>query len=134
MTKKLSNKVLQSMETELLARIDGNAVNYSGSEFKNGKWNGFSFDLPGKVVINPFITPAIGTSLQFEKYFLKRRKAKPLYKRACNIPKNGSKLLNKRSLKFFDGPMFFKHTDGQYWLYDYLGNELVVIKDIHAIV
>lgn len=78
-------------------------------------------DVAGKCVRNPFADGS--KSLLFEKFFLERRRAVPLYKKWNSIMK-----------KYIPGPMVFRHTDGHVWLYDGVLHDLIVIKDIRSTV
>lgn len=66
---------------------------------------GQSFCTAGKEVHCPFADGS--RSYLFGKFFLQRRKARPLYRYWNGIKKG-----------FTDGPMVFHHTDGQVWMYD----------------
>lgn len=75
----------------------------------------FSTGTPGKTVLCPF---ADGSDCSmFQKFFLRRRNAVPLYRQ-----------WNTFSKKFCDGPMVFHHIDGQLWMYRHTLNDLVVIQ------
>jgi len=78
------------------------------------------FDKPGKTVFCPF---SDGKScLMFQEFFLKNRNATSLYE-------EWGTLFNQNFKDgFVSGPMAFKHTDGQVWIYDYYVDKLIVIK------
>lgn len=75
----------------------------------------YSADTPGKAVLCPF---SDGSRCSvFQEFFLRRRNATPLYKRWNSIKG-----------EFSDGPMIFRHIDGQLWMYRYARGDLVVIQ------
>lgn len=49
---------------------------------------------------------------------LKHKHTNPLYREWNSIKK-----------EYMDGPMVFRHTDGQLWIYDRIVHELTVIEE-----
>lgn len=104
---------LKDWEKVVLARMNGNAVKFTGY-MVNGKYKTFTCDEPGMFVHCVFCD---GSKCKvFQDYFLKNRKAKPLFKQYNSIKK-----------ELIDGPMVF-YYEGQLWLYD--NDNLVVIKNV----
>jgi hypothetical protein len=117
---KMRQKRLEQWEAEVLHRMEHGGepdevrVDPDGTRhIKHGK---HSCDVAGKMVLCPFSDGS--RSLLFEKFFLKHRKAVPLFKKYEKFTKDGWR----------DGPMVFRHTDGQFWLYDSHLNRLIVIR------
>lgn len=109
---KMRRKKLKELEADILDRMAGNVRMQSC--ITNGKKRTYSCDYPKIMVHCPF--PGIYAT--FRNYFLERRKAVPLYRSWCSITK-----------KYTDGPMVFRHTDGQLWIYEYHLSELKVIEE-----
>ena len=104
---------LKEWEKVVLARMDGNAVKFTGYTV-NGKYKTFTCDEPGTFVHCAFCDGSECT--MFRDYFLKNRKAKPLFRKYDSIKK-----------ELVNGPMIF-YYEGQIWLYD--KDNLVTIKEI----
>lgn len=99
---KMRKKRLEEWEAELLYRME------------NGGPKPNSSDIAGRFINNPFADG--GWSGLFEKFFLKRRNAKPLYRYYGSIKK-----------KFVDGPFVFRYK-GKQWIYRHIVGDLVVMK------
>jgi hypothetical protein len=111
---KMKKKKLIEWEAEILNRMAGNVE--TNSFIVNGKIKKYSCESPKKSVHCPFADGSLSTL--FEDFFLKRRHAVPLYKVWNSIVK-----------RYVPGPMVFRHTDGQLWLYDYRLSELRVVME-----
>ena len=104
---------LKDWEKVVLARMNGNAVKFTGY-MVNGKYKTYTCDIPGKFVHCAFCDG--GKCDVFQNYFLINRCAKPLFKQYNSIKK-----------ELVNGPMIF-YYEGQLWLYD--NDNLVVIKNV----
>ena len=109
---KMRQEKLKELEAGILDRMAGNIKMSSCTE--NGKLRTYSCDSPKKRVHCPFP----GIYAIFYSYFMERRKAVPLYRSWCSIKK-----------KYIPGPMAFRHTDGQLWIYERQGLELKVVEE-----
>lgn len=105
---------LEQWEAKVLDRMAGNVKMFRITV--NGKPKMHTCDSAGKSVHCPFADR--GKSFLFRDFFLKRRKAIPLYK-----------VWNSITKKYLDGPMIFRHTDEQLWIYDERMSELKVVKE-----
>ena len=112
----MREKKLKEWESYILARMSGKLIKYHVKEYKGGKWHSHSSDVAGKLVTCPFADGA--RSQLLEDFFLKRRKAVPLYRIWSSIRK-----------EYLPGPMVFRHTDGQLWIYNNIMSELTVIEE-----
>ena len=109
---KMRRKKLEELEADILDRMAGN-VKMNSCIIRGGVKRTYSCDVPKKMVHCPFsdVYPL------FRDYFMKRRGAGPLYRSWSSISK-----------RYVDGPMVFRHTDGQVWIYEYSLSELKVIE------
>jgi len=110
---KMRQKKLKEWEAEILDRMSGNIKTFT--YFDDGKPKTHSSDSARKTVHCPFADGSFSSI--FRDFFLRRRKAVPLYKTWNGIFK-----------KYINGPMVFKHTDGKLWIYDPHMNNLAAIK------
>ncbi len=122
----MRQKRLEEWEAEVLDRMENGGPKPYIEAIKGVKatWTIYpnhSSDVAGKRITCPFADGS--DSFVFKDFFLKRRKAVPLYKvwsRYTNFEDGGG---------FAAGPMAFRHTDGQTWLYDWRMSELTVIEE-----
>ena len=116
---KMRQKRLEEWEAEVLDRMEnGSPGPYVEiiSGVKTTCYPRHSSDVAGKYVGCPFADGS--DSFLFKDFFLKRRKAVPLYKEWNSIKK-----------EYMDGPMVFRHTDDQLWMYDRIMHSLEVIEE-----
>jgi len=104
----VSAKVLAKMRKERL-------LTWEQSILERMETGSGSCDVAGKEVLCPFADGSY--CVLIKEFFLKRRNAKPLYTK-----------WHKFTKEMVDGPLYFKHTDGKYWLYDHMLSDLVVIQ------
>lgn len=111
---KMRKKKLKEWEAKVLDRMAGNVKMFTYT--CNGKPKTTTCDSAKKSVHCPFADGS--KSFLFRDFFLKHRKAIPLYKEWNSIKK-----------EYLDGPMIFRHTDGQMWMYDERVSNLAVIEE-----
>jgi len=115
---RMRQKRLEEWEAKILYRMDHDGpkpvVEIVG-KIKTTRYPLHSSDVGGKYVQCPFADG--GDSSLFRDFFLKRRGAVPLYEKWNSIRK-----------EYMPGPMVFRHTDGQLWIYDRMMSELVIIE------
>ena len=115
----MRQKRLEEWEAEVLDRMEnGSPGPYikTMSGVKVTCYPRHSSDIAGKYISCPFADGS--DSLLFKDFFLKRRKATPLYRKWNMIKK-----------EYMDGPMVFRHTDGQLWIYDRMMHSLGVLEE-----
>lgn len=120
----MRQKKLKEWEAEVLDRMEnGGPKPYTEiiAGVKTTIYPRHCCDVAGKSVHCPFADGS--DSLLFRKFFLANRGATSLYEKWGSVLK-----------KYVSGPMVFRHTDGQIWIYNEQLSELVVIKDIKNIV
>lgn len=112
---RMRQEKLEGWEAAVLDRMAGNVRTYKVTV--NGKVETHTSDSAKKLVHCPFADGS--KSFLFHHYFLKRRKAVPLYK-----------VWNSFKKEYVDGPMIFRHTDGQLWIYEgHMAADLKVIEE-----
>lgn len=110
---------LEEWEAEVLDRMEnGSPGPYTKiiSGIKTTCLPRHSSDIAGKYIGCPFADGS--ESFLFRNFFLKRRKAVPLYRVWNSIKK-----------EYVDGSIVFRHTDGQLWMHDYMTHSLEVIEE-----
>lgn len=115
----IRQKRLEEWEAEVLNRMkNGSPGPYVEiiSGVKTTCYPRHSSDVAGRYINCPFADGS--ESSLFRDFFLKRRKAIPLYREWNSIRK-----------EFMDGPMVFRHTDGQLWIYDRMMRSLGVVEE-----
>lgn len=116
---KMRKDKLEKWEAQILDRMENGGPSPSIKYIAGIKTTCYvrgSSDVAGKSVACPFADGS-GSSL-CRDFFLKRREAIPLYRKWGTFDK-----------EYTDGPLVFRHTDGQIWLYDNMMSELRVIEE-----
>jgi hypothetical protein len=115
---KMKKKRLEEWEAEILDRMAHGGPGPTVKTIEGLKTTSYpktAFDTAGKRVHCPFTDG--NRSTVFHDYFMKRRKAVPLYREWNYFRK-----------EYQPGPMVFRHSDGQLWMYNRSTSELVTIE------